>query len=570
MNFSFQKLMTLYMMFLIIFMFTLTAIFMVFNIKAYFENREQVKVLATNRVTDMLERYHGVTSEFGEELSGEANVLDNIENYFTLNPSDYATYTIDQSIQTGTYFSWEREVSNFLIKNPEIKQLELRLSNSNKVYLANQKNRSGYVRSNNFVSQKDVFTYPLLNPQTLKVVGTLKIEFKQSKLKKQLQQLQSENHMQIVVLDDDGHCLFKYADPTVSTKEKHVVTNALKTPNLIDLQHYNITKTDVTGDYHIYTMFSRQGSERLIFDRIVPIFLFGTIILVFLVVTLRLTFKTYQRQLLAIFDVMHQVSQGNLKARVVSAEKYTDLSDLVAGINYMLDEIDRYVYTIYQLQIAQQDAHMKALRSQINPHFMANTLEYIRMAAIDADQLELAQVIYSFSALLQNNIDQAAVTTFGSELNFIDKYIYLYQVRYPDKLAYQIQIEEELKGLEVPKFTLQPLVENYFVHGVDFRRNDNVISIKAYRQDEYVIIELINNGKSLSAQQLASLNIKMTAKLSNMQRHSIGLQNVYARAANFFGPSFNMRLQSNQYDGVTVILRFKPREGENDDEGCIS
>lgn len=565
MNFSFQKLMTLYMTFLIIFIFVITAIFMFFNVKSYFDNRQQIQVLATNRVTDMIERYQAITSEFGEELSGEADVLDNLEKYFTLSPSDYATFTIDQSLQIGTYFSWEREVSSFFIKNPEVKQVELRMSNSNKVYLANQKNRSGYVRSNNFTTPKDAFTYPLLNPQTLKVVGTLKIQFTQAKLKKQLQQLKSDNHLQIVALDSDGHCLFNYADRLVTSKEKKTVANAVKSPGNMDLKNYTVTKTDLAGEYQIYILFSRQGSEQLIFDRLVPIFLIGSIVLIFLLVTLRLTFKTYQRQLLAIFDVMHQVSQGNLKARVVSAEKYTDLSDLVSGINYMLDEIDRYVYTIYQLQIAQQDANMKALRSQINPHFMANTLEYIRMAALDADQIELAKVIYSFSALLQNNVDQAPVTTFGSEINFIDKYIYLYQVRYPDKLAYQIQLDENLKGIEIPKFTLQPLVENYFVHGVDFRRNDNVISLKAYQQDDYVVIEIINNGASLSAQELASLNVKMTAKLSSDQRKSIGLQNVYARAASFFGPSFNMRLQKNQYDGVTVLLRFKPREDGNDE-----
>ena len=559
-KFSFQRLMILYMVLLIVVMGSITAILMANNVKQYFINRKQAEILARNCVSETVERYRATTNEYGEYLSSDVDFLSNLEQYFQLDTPTYAQYTIDQSIKTGKYFSWERETTSYLIKHPEIARLELRLTNMDATFVATQKNRSGYVINNRTLPTKNSFTCALINPQTLGVVGTIELEFKTQDLLRQLGQINSQAHMQIVVLNDEGRMLLHYDDPMVTKKERQEVKRAISDDKFNLLKGYSIQTDYLSGNYQMSILFSNSGSERVLFGRLVPIALLGLLVLIFLLVMLQVTFKTYQRQLLAILDTMKKVSHGDLKARINQSEKYTDLNELVIGINYMLDEIDRYVYTIYQLQIEQQDAHMKALRSQINPHFMANTLEYIRMAALDAGQYELAKVIYSFSALLQNNIDQAQVTSFGSELKFVDKYIYLYQTRYPDRLAYQIKIDDDLKGIELPKFTLQPLVENYFVHGVDFSRSDNVISIKAYRKDEYVYIEIINNGRPLTQEQLATLNVRMLDKLSGEKRKSIGLQNVYARAQNYFGPSFNMRLQGNIYGGVTVVLRFKPKE----------
>ena len=187
---------------------------------------------------------------------------------------------------------------------------------------------------------------------------------------------------------------------------------------------------------------------------------------------------------------------------------------------------------------------------------MSNTLEYIRMAALDADQPELAKVVFSFAALLRNNTDQSPMTTLSQELNFIEKYIYLYQVRFPDRLAYQVQLEDDLKQLPLPKFSLQPLVENYFVHGIDWTRHDNLIVIKARRVADTVAISVINNGRPLSMAELSKLNLAMTEPLDDHKRNSIGLQNVYARLASHLGASFHMRLQQNSLGGVSTKLTW--------------
>ena len=100
----------------------------------------------------------------------------------------------------------------------------------------------------------------------------------------------------------------------------------------------------------------------------------------------------------------------------------------------MVDSLDQYIHDIYTLEIKQRDAHMRALQSQINPHFLYNTLEYIRMYALSRQQEELADVVYAFSTLLRNNINQEKTTTLAEEISFCEKYVYLYQMRYPTNL----------------------------------------------------------------------------------------------------------------------------------------
>ena len=108
------------------------------------------------------------------------------------------------------------------------------------------------------------------------------------------------------------------------------------------------------------------------------------------------------------------------------------------------------------------------------------------MYAVMQSQDELADIIYEFSSLLRNNISDERETTLKQELEFCRKYSYLCMVRYPKSIAYGFKIAPELEEMRIPKFTLQPLVENYFAHGVDHRRTDNVISIKALKGQGFV------------------------------------------------------------------------------------
>ncbi|EGP9918059.1 sensor histidine kinase, partial [Listeria monocytogenes] len=200
-------------------------------------------------------------------------------------------------------------------------------------------------------------------------------------------------------------------------------------------------------------------------------------------------------------------------------------------------------------------AHMRALQSQINPHFLYNTLEYIRMYALSRQQEELADVVYAFSTLLRNNINQEKTTTLAEEISFCEKYVYLYQMRYPDQFAYKFEIEEAIADVEIPKFIIQPLVENYFVHGIDYQRQDNAIKVHAYREGEKIIVAVVDNGKGITANRLEEIRERLNQTEIETEQ-SIGLRNVHERLQRFFGESYGLTIEGKEGEGTTIRLSF--------------
>lgn len=149
------------------------------------------------------------------------------------------------------------------------------------------------------------------------------------------------------------------------------------------------------------------------------------------------------------------------------------------------------------------------------------------------------------------------------ELEFCRKYSYLCMVRYPKSIAYGFKIDPELENMKIPKFTLQPLVENYFAHGVDHRRTDNVISIKALKQDGFVEILVVDNGRGMSAEKLANIREKLSQKYFEHQasysdqRQSIGIVNVHERFVLYFGDRYAITIESAEQAGVQYRITIQ-------------
>ena len=282
--------------------------------------------------------------------------------------------------------------------------------------------------------------------------------------------------------------------------------------------------------------------------------------------TLRRTFSDYQSQVVDLVDSIQAITKGEQTKRIDTDKKDQELLLIAESTNDMLDRLESNIHDIYQLELNQKDANMRALQAQINPHFMYNTLEFLRMYAVMENQNELADIIYEFSSLLRNNISDERETTLKQEVEFCRKYSYLCMVRYPKSIAYGFKIDPELEEMRIPKFTLQPLVENYFAHGVDHRRTDNVISIKALKKDGYVEILVTDNGRGMSAEKLAEIQAKLAQRTFEHtadykgQRQSIGIVNTHERFVLYFGDRYNISVESAEQKGVQYRITIQDEE----------
>ena len=567
MHASFRRLVRIYIMILAACTVLVAGLAGFLQIRSFDHTLAQNQDLAVNRVGETIERYQNLTNDFATQLAATADDLANVDVFFHASLADYATYAIDHS-QGSQYFFLPNEVTTLLIRYPMITKLRIQVPNSNETYVVTQKEKGGsLVRE-----QQDItgftLTAPLINSITLKNAGTLSLTFDPDYLRRDLTQLHTQAHLQVAVVSDTNRLLFHYVDSQViASNERKVATTATKgsLQELLQSQAYQGRMEPLGTNNAVAVLVNSDAHRNQLWGLLAPILTLAAVMLGILILSLFLTFRRYQTQLTAMIQKMHQIGKGQLGERLAKTGNNDDLNVLATGVNDMLTEINQYVYQIYQLKIAQQDANMKALQAQINPHFMYNTLEYIRMAALDAGQRDLAQVVFSFASLLRNNTDQGPTATLGDELRFIEKYIYLYQVRYPKQLAYQIRVPDDLQQLVMPKFTLQPLVENYFVHGVNFARQDNAISITARHVGDHVEVAVINNGQSLSEAELLRVNQHIVQPIEGPPQ-SIGLQNVYARLAQFLGDSVALTLHRNAYGGITTTVVFRPRYQKGEEQ----
>ena len=135
-------------------------------------------------------------------------------------------------------------------------------------------------------------------------------------------------------------------------------------------------------------------------------------------------------------------------------------------------------------------------------------------------------------------------------------------VRHPKSVAYGFKIEEGLEEMMIPKFSIQPLIENYFAHGIDYRRQDNVISVKAQKIDGAVRLMIQDNGRGIPADRLAEIQDILASRelmdaQNREQQRSIGIRNIHERFLLFFGDRYSIRLKSQQDQGVIYIIEIK-------------
>lgn len=244
---------------------------------------------------------------------------------------------------------------------------------------------------------------------------------------------------------------------------------------------------------------------------------------------------------------MEQAMKGDLNAKLETG--YGDELDIIAGyFNEMCVSLDAYIQRSYIAALEQKNTELLALQNQINPHFLYNTLEAIRMQALCNNDKDVGAMLYSLAVLFRGQIKDSFEITLEKELDYCRKYIELFNFRYNNRFTYEIELPEEFRDVKIIKLSLQPIIENYFVHGIRLEAKDNHIGIYVTREnDAKLCIRVTDNGMGADAEAL---------KINPEEGNSIGLANVHRRLINAYGPEFGLEAGNNEERGITVIIRI--------------
>lgn len=216
-------------------------------------------------------------------------------------------------------------------------------------------------------------------------------------------------------------------------------------------------------------------------------------------------------------------------------------------------QLNQHIRTEYLLKLRQKETEMKALQNQINPHFLYNTLEIIRSFALAGRAVDTAEAVATLGSLYREIVKNEDIILLGSELALLEKYLKIMEFKYPDKFYYQINVDEGLLTLSTIKFWMQPLAENFFVHGFHSDHEFNLLVVNGLENAHSYVLEIVDNGNSISEDRLADIRRNLSF-VGDSSLESIGLRNVYTRLHFFYGKGFTMQIENNEEAGVKITL----------------
>lgn len=202
---------------------------------------------------------------------------------------------------------------------------------------------------------------------------------------------------------------------------------------------------------------------------------------------------------------------------------------------------------------------MKALQMQINPHFLFNTLEAIKINILLGETAEAAEMIRILAGIFRWNVKSGeSIVTLEEELIYAKSYLDLQKIRLKDRLETVYEISDEVKNVKVIKLILQPIIENAVAHGIEEIAQKGQIAITAEKQGDVVIIHVKDNGLGMSAEKLESIRSEIYSKIEPDSSYKIGLRNVNERIKIYFGQQYGIKINSSPGQGtdVSIVLPF--------------
>ena len=211
------------------------------------------------------------------------------------------------------------------------------------------------------------------------------------------------------------------------------------------------------------------------------------------------------------------------------------------------------------LELSKKQAELKAIQSQVNPHFLFNTLESIRMRSLIKGEEETADIIGQLAILFRKSMDWGSdYSTISEELSFVEKYINIQKYRFGDKIKYEYFIMEECKNYIVPKLAIETFVENACIHGIETTTKGGIITINITKDDEFLIIEIMDNGKGFDQNKYEEIMKCIEHGDSNMlyEAKSTGILNSFLRFKMFCDGNIQFLIDSNEENGTKISIRI--------------
>ena len=280
-----------------------------------------------------------------------------------------------------------------------------------------------------------------------------------------------------------------------------------------------------------------------------------TVVLVFLV---NMFVNIILRQFHNIISAIHQIQRGDLSVRISNCGR-DETGELGTQINKMLDRIANLMDESIKRELLVKDSEIRALQNQINAHFIYNVLESIKMMAEIDEKYEISDAVTSLGKLLRYSMKWVSKNvTVEEEIDYIKNYLALINLRFDYEIYLSLNLPASIYKQQIPKMSLQPIIENAIYHGIEGIAEDTSIYMKGELHDSYCVIEITDSGRGMSEEEVIRLQKKINGEIqaAGSSGNGIGLKNVQDRIKISFGENYGISIVSKKGCYTKVIVKI--------------
>lgn len=360
------------------------------------------------------------------------------------------------------------------------------------------------------------------------------------------------------VLAPDGQLIFGELDPSVDLQAEELPQDELVARYIRD-----------AGGFAVYQFYRTQSGTVAVLRTPVACILgelrgqvigLGLLLLFFVASVLvftRLLVRSIRDPIGKLMDVCERIRREEFSP-VDDEDARDEMHSLIESFNAMSAHIRRLIEEVYQKNLLQAQTEMQLLRSQINPHFVYNTLETIRAAALMQGSAELADMAALLGKTLRYGVtQQAEPVTIEQELSNLRDYIALQQMHFHGRLTVVVNVEPQLHACYIIKLLLQPLVENAIYHGMSMTEGEGVIRVLGYAEGDDIVFTVVDDGIGIAPDELARLQDYVNGR--NDAFTSIGLRNTNRRIRLYYGGGYGLTIRSILNEGTVITVRVPRR-----------
>jgi two-component system sensor histidine kinase YesM len=248
------------------------------------------------------------------------------------------------------------------------------------------------------------------------------------------------------------------------------------------------------------------------------------------------------------------IEQGDFESRI-HVEGQKEVVHLAEAFNTMSNRIKELMEKVFNEQNEKRKTQFIALQNQINPHFLYNTLDSIVALSENNRNKDVENAIIALSKFFRMSISNSMnLVELKDEIEHVRNYLLIQQIRYQNTFVFDFEIDDDVLHHKVIKLSLQPLVENAILHGIQPEESFSTIMIKAYASNGFLYIEVFNEGYGISQERIQEIHAMFAS--SDQSTSSMGLKNVYQRLKLYYGNEADLILESEMDEYTKVIMKM--------------